>query len=260
MIEPIALGNSGLVVPRLFLGTGSYTFDYGSAQAKIPPEQYALILKKAYALGIRFWDTSDDYKTHPHVRAGMQGLPREKLIIATKTYADTRAAALKSLATSLHELNTPYADIFHLHSVDSLPGYEKRMQEALLGLQEAKRAGKIKAVGLSTHNIHVLEKAVEHPDLDIVMTNYNKFEIHMDASLERYTQSLKRAFELGKGVLVMKTIGEGRLHEHVAETIRYNLGRPFIHSVCVGIVSEKELHEAVACAIPVSAAQRDSKT
>lgn len=243
------LGKCGFKVPRLFLGTGSWDFKSGCAQAKIPPEHYAVILKQAYDKGIYFWDTADDYHTHRHVREGMKGIPRENLVIATKTFGASASEATRVLDRALGELQIDYVDLYFLHSVDSLEGYEKRMSDALAGFKEAKAAGKIKAIGLSTHNIHVLEKAVDHPDLDVIFTNFNKYEIHMDASLQWYSRCLERGHKSGKGILVMKTLGEGKLRgDRAKESIQYNLSKSFIHAVCVGIVSGHELDEAVRAA------------
>lgn len=247
-MQRIALGRTRLEIPRVFVGTGSWDFKSGCAQAKIPAEMYAPILKRAYEAGMNFWDTSDDYHTHRHIRLGMQGIPRENVVIATKTYGASAIEAVRVLDRSLEELVTSYVDIFHLHSVDSIEGFEKRMNDALKGLEKAKEEGKIKAIGISTHNIHVLEKAVDHPGLDLVFTNFNKYEIHMDASLQWYSRCLERAFKNGKGVLVMKTLGEGRLRDRVKEAVEYNLTRPFIHGVCVGIVTLAELEDVIRSA------------
>lgn len=241
----VKLGTTGIDVPRLFLGTGTGDQRGDCIQAKTAPEEYALLLKEAYQQGLNFWDTSDDYGTHPHVRLGMQGIAREDLIIATKTYASTENETRESVQKSLKELGTPYADILHIHSVDSLDLYEQKMSGALRGLLQEKKEGRIKAIGLSTHTIAVLEKAVEHPELDVIMTNFNKYEVHMDASLEWYTRCLIKAYENGKGVLVMKTIGEGQLHDKAKESIQYNLSRPFIHSVCIGMTQRRDFIESL---------------
>jgi predicted aldo/keto reductase-like oxidoreductase len=249
-MEKIHLGKTALKISRLFLGTGTDDFRGGCLQARIPPEQYAVILKKAYEKGINFWDSSDDYRTHRHIRLGMEGIPRENLVISTKTYAATSFEALRVLNRALEELNTPYVDIFFLHSVDSLEGYTRRINEVVPILKKTKQDGKIKAIGLSTHNIHVLDKAVDSPELDVIFTNFNKYEIHMDASLQWYSNALDRAYKNGKGVLVMKTVGEGKLRgERAKESIQFNLSRPFIHGVCVGIVSESDLEIAVLAAM-----------
>lgn len=241
MVEETLLGKTGITIPRIFLGTGTGDRHGECIQAKIPPEEFAPLLKEAYQCGLNFWDTSDDYGTHPHVRLGMQGIEREKLIVATKTYAITAEEARASVRKSLQELETDYVDILHIHSVDSHSLFTKKMEGALRGLLQEKKEGRIRAIGFSTHTIGVLEKAVDVPEIDIIMTNFNKFEVHMDASLEWYTRCLERAHQNGKGALVMKTIGEGRLHERAMASIEYNLSRPFIHSVCVGITCKRDL-------------------
>lgn len=244
-MKRVFLGGTGIEIPRLFIGTGTSDQWDQCIQAKVPPEKYALILKEAYAKGINFWDTSDDYRTYPHVRLGMQGIPRENLVISSKTYGGTAQESLRVLNQALTELETDYLDIFFLHSVDSIQGYEKRIQDALKGLKQAKEEGKIRAIGLSTHTIHILEKAVEHPDLDVIFTNFNCCEIHMDASIQWYSRTLGKGFSLGKGILVMKTLGEGLLHNRAKESIYYNLSRSFIHGVCVGIVSQQDLESTL---------------
>ncbi len=244
-MQHIHLGKTGIEVPRLFLGTGSWDFKTGCLQEKVAPQKYATILKRAFEAQINFWDTADDYHIHRHVRLAMEGIPREKLIISTKTYGGNATEALRVLDQSLSELSTEYMDLYFFHSVDSLDAFERRMNDALPGLMEAKKNGKIKAIGLSTHTIHVLEKAVDHPELDVILTNFNKYEIHMDASIQWYSRCLKRAHKNGKGVLVMKTIGEGRLRDRAKESIQYNLSQSFIDSVCVGIVTDHDLDQAI---------------
>jgi aryl-alcohol dehydrogenase-like predicted oxidoreductase len=244
-MQRILLGKTGIEIPRLFIGTGTSDEKDQCIQARVKPELYAEILRDAYLNGINFWDTSDDYRTYSHLKLGMWNIERENLVISSKTYAGTAREALRVLNQSLADLGTKYLDIFFLHSVDSLQGYEKRIQDVLPGLKQAKEEGKIKAVGLSTHNIHVLEKAVEHPELEVIFSNFNRYEIHMDASIQWYSRTLEKGFRSGKGILVMKTLGEGLLRDRVKESIYYNLSKPFIHGVCVGIVSRQDLEKTL---------------
>lgn len=188
------------------------------------------------------------YGTHPHIREGIQGIPREELVIMSKTLARNRSQAQEDLARALREISTPYLDIFLIHSVDSEREYVASMKGVLQVLQEAKAQGKIRAFGMSTHNIHILEEAGRNPDLEILFANYNKEEVHMDGSLEYYTRVLQSAYDAGKGIMVMKTLGEGRIAHRIADLLPYNLGRPFIHAVCVGIVTLQELEQAARIA------------
>ena len=56
------------------------------------------------------------------------------------------------------------------------------------------------------------------------------------------------AHQKGQGIYVHKTLGEGRLANRKEEALRFNLGLPFVHSVCVGLNSERELEEIVSLA------------
>jgi aryl-alcohol dehydrogenase-like predicted oxidoreductase len=65
------LGRSGLTVSTLCFGTG-----YMSG----PVAAGARLLTRAYELGVTFWDTSDDYGTHPHVARALRDVGRDEIV------------------------------------------------------------------------------------------------------------------------------------------------------------------------------------
>lgn len=247
MLARVPLGNTGLEVSRLTLGTGTTGFNCQSAQSRMPVAGYAALLKRAHALGVTFWDTSDDYGTYPHVRAGLQGLDRSEIVIASKTWALSAKDARHSVEEALSELGTDYIDVFMLHEVDSPEEFARRSQ-ALEELHRCKEAGLVRAVGLSTHAILTLEEVVAHPLVEVVMTNYNKANLHMDANLKDYSKALEAARAAGQGTYVMKTLAEGKLAHDVEDALRFNLSKPWIDSVTVGVRFMNELEEMVAIA------------
>lgn len=244
-MQTISLGNTGLTVSRLCFGTGTTGFNCQSVQSLTPPAEFGALLRRAYDLGITFWDTSDDYGTQIHVRHGMQGLRREDLTITSKTWAANARDARASVERSLKELGTDYIDILLMHEVDSPEEFEAR-QAALEALHQAKRDGLVRAVGLSTHAILTLELVAADPAIDVILTNYNYAELHMDAGLHDYTAALEKAHAAGQGVVVMKTLAEGKLSHDVPGALRFNLSKPFIHSVTVGMRDRRELEEIAA--------------
>jgi aryl-alcohol dehydrogenase-like predicted oxidoreductase len=246
-MQTIALGNTGLVVSRLCFGTGTTTFDCESAQSKLPTAALGSLLVEAHRAGVTFWDTSDNYNTQAHVAWALARVPRETVTVTSKTYAATAADAKASLAGMLAELGTPYIDVLLLHEPDSPEELEERWG-ALLALREAKARGLVRAVGLSTHAILTLERAAGLAEIDVILTNFNFAEDHMDAGIEHYRAALQMAHAAGQGVVVMKTLGEGRLADRRREAIGYNLAQPFIHSVVVGMMDAHELAENVAIA------------
>ncbi len=250
----VVLGRSGLVFPRLGIGTGTSGFACQSRQSGQRPEELSRILLAAHELGVSWWDTSDDYGTHPHLAMALGVVGRESVRVSTKTHARTADQAGRSIALALQELRVSCIDLFFLHDLDSPEELEGR-RGALETLLKAKAQGLVRAIGLSTHNIDTLEALVGRPEIDVVMTNFNRFEDHMDASLKDYTRALEAHHAAGAGVAVMKAVGEGRLAHVAEESIRWNLERPFIHCVLVGMESLAEVHANARLAASVNRAR-----
>jgi aryl-alcohol dehydrogenase-like predicted oxidoreductase len=246
-MRTIQLGNTGVEVSRVCFGTGTTTFDCESAQSKLPPEALGSLLVQAHGHGVRFWDTSDNYNTHAHVAWALARLPREEVVVTSKTFAVSALEAYESLHVTLKQLGTSYLDIMLLHEPDSPEELEARWP-ALVALQRAKREGLVRAVGLSTHAILTLEMAAGLAGVDVMLTNFNLAEDHMDAGIEHYRAAMQKAQAAGQGIVVMKTLGEGRLAHRKREAIAYNLDQPFIHSVVIGMMNQAELEENVAIA------------
>src|SRR2546427_5280720 len=84
----VRLGRTGLTVSTLCFGTGYMGGSVASG---------ARLLTRAYDLGVTFWDSSDDYGTHPHVARALREVGRDGVIVATKTYASTAVGARRAL-------------------------------------------------------------------------------------------------------------------------------------------------------------------
>lgn len=65
-----------------------------------------------------FWDTDNCYGSQPTVAAGIKLLEREKVVVTSKTYANTQKEARESVMRILHDLDTPYLDFCLLHGVE----------------------------------------------------------------------------------------------------------------------------------------------
>lgn len=243
----VPLGDTGLTVSRICLGTGTTGFNCQSAQSKMPTSEYGTLLQRAHALGVTFWDTSDDYGTYPHVRAGLVGLDRSSVVITSKTWALSAKDTRRGVEEALVGLGTDYIDVFLLHEVDSPEEFGRR-SEALDELHRCKAAGLVRAVGLSTHAILTAEFVVGHPLVDVILTNYNKANLHMDANLKDYSKAIAEARSAGQGTYVMKTLAEGKLAHDVEDALRFNLSKPWIDAVTVGIRSLDELEEIATMA------------
>lgn len=214
-------------------------------QGRLEPIEVADFLVEAFGLGVTWWDTSDDYGSHPHVREALRRLPRSRIQITTKSHAVGATPLRASLQASLREMGVDYVDVFLLHEIDSLDDLKQRTESS--GALAALRAeGLIRAGGLSTHNIDVLEAAAGDPRFDVLLTNYNVAGVHMDASHADYGAALQRACRAGQGTAVMKTLGEGVLVDRYDEALAHNFGLEFAHGVLVGIRSTAEMRQACA--------------
>src|SRR5918998_4613998 len=85
----VPYGGTGLSVSRLCWGTGLMA----DLRHHMEPEAAAAILLRGYELGVNFWDTADGYKTHPHVAVALRQVPRDAVVVSTKTRADTAEGA-----------------------------------------------------------------------------------------------------------------------------------------------------------------------
>ena len=233
------LGRTGLTVSTLCFGTGYLGGPVGAG---------ARLLARAYDLGVTFWDTSDDYGTHPHVSRALREVGRENVVVATKTYAATALGARRSLTRALRQLGIERVDVVLLHAVDSVEELEVK-RRALAALTRAKVEGLVAAVGVSSHSRMVLRRLLALPEVDVALGIVNQTGAWMkDASPAEMTQALRALYRSGRGVYGMKALGSGQVtgKAAVASALRYAFRYPFAHSICLGITSDAELETAVA--------------
>jgi predicted aldo/keto reductase-like oxidoreductase len=241
MVGQVAFGETGLMVSRLCFGAGWF----GDA----PVARGARLLRRAFELGVTFWDTSDDYGTHPHVAAALRGLSRDAVVVASKTYAATAAGARRVLAKSLKELRTDRVDVMLLHAVDSVQELEAKAG-ALEGLVRAREAGRVRAVGVSTHSRNVLDRLLKLPEVEVVLALCNRTGYYMkDGPPEATHEMVRSLFRAGKALYGMKALDAGHVAPGKASAaLGHAFGLPYFHSICVGLTTEAELAASVGAA------------
>ncbi len=233
------LGRTGLTVSTLCFGTG---------YLEGPVAAGARLLTRAYDLGVTFWDTSDDYGTHPHVARALREVGRDDIVVATKTYATTGLGARRFLTRALRELDVERVDILLLHAVDSVEDLEAK-QPALAALARARDEGLVAAVGVSSHSRVVLRRLLTLAEVDVALVIVNQTGAWMkDASPAEMTLAIRGLYRSGRGVYGMKALGSGQVSgkAEVASALRYAFRFPYAHSICLGLTSDAELRSAVA--------------
>jgi aryl-alcohol dehydrogenase-like predicted oxidoreductase len=158
------LGNSGLVVSALSLGT----MQFGQAMNMGKLDQTATnnMVKFALDHGINFIDTADVYsrgESETQLGVALKGI-REEIVLATKfrlpmndninRSGATRVNIMRGVESSLKRLQTDYLDLYQVHGWDSYTPLE----ETLRTLDDLVRRGMVRHIGLS--NYHAWQAAI----------------------------------------------------------------------------------------------------
>ena len=151
-MKQITLGKTGITVPQNAFGALPIQ--------RVSVDTAVGLLRKAYAGGMRFFDTARAYSDSEYKigcafnREYMEqtGISREDIFIASKTMSTTPEQFWKDLDTSLRNLGTEYIDIYQFHCAKQCfrPGDGTGMYEAIT---EAKAQGKVRHIGITAHLI-----------------------------------------------------------------------------------------------------------
>lgn len=144
--ETYTLSN-GVEIPKLGLGTWF-----------IDGDKAAQAVRDAVEIGYRNIDTAQAYGNERGVGEGVRtsGIPREALFVSTKLAAEIKDhdAAVTAIDGSLENLDIEYIDLMLIHAPqpwDDFRGgdYAEGNRDAWRALEEAYRAGKLRAIGVS---------------------------------------------------------------------------------------------------------------
>ena len=241
--DVIELGPAKVRVSRLALGTGTIGGGHSSNQMrKLGADGVADVWWNAYANGVFFWDTADQYGSHAAVKAALnlKKMPREKVTVLTKSSARDAADMKTSLDRYLQEMGTDYIDIVLMHSRMS-PKWDELDKGVMDVLSEAKQAKKVRAVGISCHSVAAMGVAAKSPWLDVCLCRLNYAGIRMDDTVETVAPAMAAMRAAGKGVMAMKVLGEGQLRDKLEDALRYAVNKAPIDAFTVGIESRDDL-------------------
>lgn len=243
------LGRTGIEVSKLCFGSLTMT----KMQKNLTVQEGGKLLSYGFERGINFVDTAQYYENYEYIREALKTIPRDRYIIATKSYAYDTQTAKAALEEALEKLDTDVIDLFLLHeqeSVHTLRGH----REALLYFQEMKEKGYIRALGLSTHRIEGVKAAIDEPLIEVIHPIFNEKGIGIvDGTVEEMEAELSVAHERGKGIYGMKALGGGHLIPTYAQSLTFVREKPFIDSIAIGMQSEAE----VDCNVALVSGNRD---
>jgi aryl-alcohol dehydrogenase-like predicted oxidoreductase len=241
----VTLGKTGIKVSRLAMGTGTNGYNRHSNQTeKLGMRGLSDLLHAAYEQGINFWDSADQYGTHPHLKQALKGIPREKVVVLTKTHATTADEMKDDLERFRKEIGTDYLDIVLLHMMTDSDWLVEK-QGALEVLTKAREDGIVRAHGVSCHTMKALEAAANSDWVQVDLARINPAGAFMDTDLPAVVRVLQRMHKDGKNVIGMKILGAGRLRDRVDECLQYVLGLDFIDAFTIGQESQREMQDLI---------------
>lgn len=212
--DPRPLGKSGIAVSPL--AWGMWRFAGRSAN------EGRRLIEAAFAAGITLFDTADIYGFDGQggfgdaeallgeIFAGSPGL-RDRMVLATKggimppiPYDQSRAYLTQALDASLRRLRVEQVDLYQVHRPDILT----HPQELARTLDDAIRAGKVRAVGVSNFTLPHAEALAHFLDAPLASHQPEFSPLH----LEPLTNGLfDAAMRDDMAVLAWSPLGGGRL-------------------------------------------------
>ncbi len=189
-----------LEVNRLGYGAMRLTGQPGNFGPYENWDQGIALVRRAYELGVTFFDSAWAYgPEHADRLVGeaLEGLPA---VIATKGGVDkpapgnivvdgSRDALLRQIDQALVNLRVDQIDLFQLHRVDPNTDIEVSIE----ALAEAEADGRIRHIGLSNVSRDGLDRALKVAPIASVQNRFNSAE-SADAALVDYTTSLGIAY------------------------------------------------------------------
>jgi len=182
------LGKTGITLPVVSMGVMNADNDN--------------LVRAALDAGLIHLDTAHGYqrgRNEEMIGRVIKGRPRDSFVIATKVREDEAFPEL--LDTSLRRLGLDYVDILYVHGLSSRKEVFSELN--LKNIENAKKSGKARFVGVSTHRneAEVIRAMVESKAYDVVLTSYN----FRRTDLADLDKAIREAAQIGMGVVAMKT-------------------------------------------------------
>jgi predicted aldo/keto reductase-like oxidoreductase len=193
----IQLGKTGLTVSEVGFGCIPII--------RLQMDNAVKVLCHAYDQGITFYDTANMYRDSEAKIGQALSTVRDKVVIATKTIRRDAAGLRESLEKSLRMLKMDYIDLYQFHQVANDVEWNKIRQEggAWDEAQKAMAQGKIRFLGVTSHNLQMAVKLVQTGLFSTVQFPFNFIETEAGDNLH------VQARQEGIGIIAMKPFAGG---------------------------------------------------
>jgi aryl-alcohol dehydrogenase-like predicted oxidoreductase len=221
-MEYTRLGTTGLQVSRICLGMMSFgDASRGGHPWVLPEQESRVLIEKALAAGITFFDTANVYSAGSSEEITGRALKdfahREDVVLATKVYNRmrpgpngaglSRKAIIAELEASLTRLGTDYVDLYQIHRWDPATPIE----ETLEALDACVRSGKVRYLGASSMWAWQFSKAL-HLAGERGWHRFVSMQDHYNLlNREEEREMLPLCADEGIGVIPWSPLARGRL-------------------------------------------------
>jgi len=230
-MEKVRLGRTEMMITGLGFG--------GIPIQRVSEEEAIAVVNKCLDLGINFLDTANGYTTSEEkIGKAIKG-KREEIILATKSMARTREDIEKHLKSSLERLGTDYIDLYQFHNVSDAKALETVLDpNGPRGvIEDAKKAGLVKHIGITSHQIDVAKDTVKTGLFETIMFPLNFM------TYEGNDELLSLARQHDVGFIAMKPLAGGMI-ANATIAIKYLLQFPDVVLI-PGIERVPEIEEIV---------------
>jgi uncharacterized protein len=195
----VPFGTTGLTVSEVGFG--------GIPIIRLDEDTAVALVRKAYDAGITLYDTANLYRDSEKKMGRALGDVRDKVILATKTVRRDGPGALEQLENSLRMLRTDYIDLYQLHQISHEEDLEKAVAPggAMETLVKAKKQGKVRFIGVTSHNLAMAVKLVETGLFSSIQFPFNFIEDGAKDELHAFAR------RRGMGILAMKPFAGGMI-------------------------------------------------
>jgi len=217
-----------------------------------------LALNAAIDAGITFVDTARDYAgSELLIGRVLRARGGADACLASKTFRRSADGAQWDIDASLRAMGVPRIAVYQLHDLRTDSDWDQAVAPggALDGLKTAQYRGLIGHIGVSSHNLDIVERAIRSGEFDTVMVEYSAF--YPDSA-----PLIALAADRDVGVILMRPLGgsgrtttmRGRIADGTAGLItpanllRYVLSNPGVSVAIPGMSHPSRVDDNVAIA------------
>ncbi|MEO6300155.1 MAG: aldo/keto reductase [Paracoccaceae bacterium] len=233
-MENRRLGQSGLMVPALTLGTGTFGggSDFFKAWGNTDVTEATRLVDICLENGLTMFDSADVYSggaAESILGAAIKGR-RDRVLISTKStfrvgqgpndVGSSRFALIRAAEAALKRLGTDHIDLFQLHGFDAITPQE----ETLRALDDLVTAGKIRYIGCSNFSGWHLMKSLAVSDREGLVRHVAHQAYYSLLGRDYEWELMPLALDQNVGAVVWSPLGWGRLSG------KYRRSQPIDHT------------------------------